>query len=150
MATDLNPELLQLAHCPACGAYTYPASAPGCRVCGAAADTLHAVPLPGTPVLLNFVTVHAALAPGLPVPCVVGEVALAPGVVEEAFIGVADEAQLAPGQALVAEPVPVLVPVSTEAPGAIGGASASTPPRWQFVPLASGSPADAASTGATP
>jgi uncharacterized OB-fold protein len=124
MATDLNPEQLQLAHCPACGAYTFPATAPGCRVCGAAPHTLRAQPLPGTPLLHNYVTVHAALAPGLPVPCVVGEVQLAPGVVEEALIAVADETALRPGMALAA----VRVPASAE-----GG-----PAGWQFVPLNSG------------
>ena len=34
-------------------------------------------------------------------PCVIGEVRLAPGVIEEALIGVADEAELSLGQALI-------------------------------------------------
>lgn len=85
---------LRLAHCAACGGYTYPPTAYGCRVCGAAGERLDAVPPPGALHLRNFVTLHAELVPGLPVPCVIGEVELAPGVVEEALIDVADEAAL--------------------------------------------------------
>jgi uncharacterized OB-fold protein len=89
------PEMsLQLAHCSACGAHTFPATAYGCRRCGRS-DALQPVALPQAPRLLNFVTVHAELAPGLAVPCVFGEVELAPGVVEEAPIAVDDERALA-------------------------------------------------------
>ena len=108
---------LQIAHCPLCGTYSAPVNVPGCRHCGHPA--LEAAPLPAPPVLLNFVTLHNELAPGLPVPCVIGEVQLAPGLVEEALIG-ADESMLAIGQALRAEQ------------DADGGP-------WRFVPHAAGS-----------
>lgn len=109
---------LMLANCSQCGAYSFPANAWACRACGASADLLRPAPLPQAPRLLNAVTLHAELAPGLPVPCVIGEVELAPGLVEEALIGVADEASLAPGQALQAEP----------------WADARGTPGWRFVP----------------
>lgn len=98
----MNPESpeFQLAHCRQCGAYTFPATAYGCRTCGAGADTLERVPCPMVPRLRNAVTVHAELAAGLPVPCIVGEVEIAPGVIEEALIDAESEAQLAPGMAL--------------------------------------------------
>lgn len=95
--------VLQLAHCAACGSYTFPARAYGCRRCGRA-DALSAVACPRAPVLKNFVTLHAELAPGLPVPCVIGEVELAPGVIEEALIAVADESTLTLEMPLRAEP----------------------------------------------
>ena len=97
--SDTPPELL-LAHCTDCGAWTWPANAWGCRRCGAEPGHLAPRPPPATPRLCNAVTVHAELAPGLPVPCVIGEVELAPGVVEEALIATADESTLVPGMAL--------------------------------------------------
>lgn len=91
---------LLLAHCLHCGSYTFPAAAYGCRACGAGADRLQAVPCPAVPRLRNAVTVHTELAPGLPVPCVIGEIELAPGVIEEALIDAESEAQLTLGMAL--------------------------------------------------
>ena len=115
---DMSPPVLQLAHCTSCGAWTFPADAHGCRRCGAAREQLRAEPCPAAPRLRNAITLHTALHPDLPAPCVIGEVELAPGVVEEALIDVADEAMLAPGAELdaVADPLPA------------GGW------RWRFVP----------------
>ena len=87
-----------LAHCKGCGAYTFPAKAYGCRQCGSA--QLEAVVLPQTPVLRNFITIHGDVAPGLTPPFVVGEVELAPGVVEEALLTVNDESLLRLGMPL--------------------------------------------------
>lgn len=81
-----------LAHCRQCGTYTFPSNAWGCRACGA--DTLDKVPMPQTPVLRNFITLYGDVVPGLTPPVVVGEVEIAPGVVEEALIAVDDESQL--------------------------------------------------------
>ncbi|MBX3623527.1 MAG: hypothetical protein KF892_00830 [Rhizobacter sp.] len=94
-----------LAHCRQCGTYTFPSNAWGCRQCGA--DTLAKVPMPQTPVLRNFITLHGDVVPGLTPPVVVGEVEIAPGVVEEALIAVADESQLTldmPMEAIGADP----------------------------------------------
>ena len=94
MMNDTSTPLLRLAHCAGCGSYTYPPEAYGCRVCGAPADQLQPVSPPGAMHLRNFITMNAELVPGLKVPCVIGEVELAPGVVEEALIDVADESAL--------------------------------------------------------
>lgn len=94
-----------LAHCRQCGTYTFPSNAWGCRGCGA--DTLAKVPMPQTPVLRNFITIHSDVAPGLTPPVVVGEVEIAPGVVEEALIAVDDESKLTldmPMEAIGADP----------------------------------------------
>ena len=108
---------LALARCSRCGSHTFPATAYGCRPCGADVAALSPVPCPQPPRLLNFVTVHAELAPGLPVPCVIGEIELAPGLVEEGLIAASEDA-LRPGMELLAQ------------------ASASeTGVRWTFAPV---------------
>lgn len=117
--TSQEPPRLLLGHCQACGAWNFPAQSWGCRACGAPNEKLQPSPLPGPAILRNAVTVHAELAPGLPVPCVVGEIELAPGVIEEALLQVASEAELAPG----AEVEPVH----------LGGAGGASP--WRFVPV---------------
>lgn len=99
------PEELRLAWCGRCARHSFPANVYGCSHCGAESASLEAVPLPQPPRLLNFVTVHAELAPGLPVPCVIGEVQLAPGLVEEALIDAADEEGLQLGATLRPRPV---------------------------------------------
>lgn len=90
-----------IARCTKCGTYTLPANAYGCRSCGAVSDSLEEVGLPDKPKLVNFVTLYAPLSPDLNVPCVIGEVEFAPGVIEEAVINVPDEANLHIGMALV-------------------------------------------------
>jgi hypothetical protein len=102
-ATPPTPPVLELAHCTGCGGWSFPASVPGCRHCGAPAEILQARACPGALRLLNFITVHAPLASGLQVPAVIGEIALAPGLVEEARIDVPDEGALVPGMALAPE-----------------------------------------------
>ena len=131
--TPSDPSL-RLARCGHCGGYSYPAGVYGCRVCGRA-DALAAVPLPGTPVLKNFVTVHAALAPGLPVPCVVGEVELAPGLVEEALID-GDEDALVVDMPLVATRASDVGPDGESAAAAGEAGSPSAGPLWRFTPVA--------------
>lgn len=103
MNTETEPRLL-LAHCAACGSYTFPAEAPACRRCGTPADRLQARPLPAAPRLRNAITLQAQLHPDLKAPCVIGEVELAPGVYEEALIDVADEAAAPLGATLRAVP----------------------------------------------
>ncbi|HYP71432.1 MAG TPA: hypothetical protein VEP93_11140 [Variovorax sp.] len=114
---------LELACCTVCGGTSFPAQVPGCRHCGAPPAQLRTQAC-ATPVhLLNFVTVHAPLAPGLKVPAVIGEVALAPGLVEEARIDVADESALTLGMALT----PVWQPGAEDTAG-----------NWVFRPLNAG------------
>jgi uncharacterized OB-fold protein len=83
-----------LAHCGRCGTYTFPSNAWGCRACGADPSQLTPSPMPQVPRLRNFVTIHGDLSPNLKPPAVVGEVELAPGVVEEALLAVGDESLL--------------------------------------------------------
>jgi len=115
-------QALKLAHCKHCGAYSFPADSYGCRVCGSYAAELEESDLPGSPVLVNFVTMHAELSADLDVPCVIGEAQLAPGVIEEAIIDVDDEEQLQIGMAL--EPVAATLK--------------SGKPTWKFVPAQPG------------
>lgn len=113
---------LQLAWCSRCGHHSFPAAIYSCSHCGAEAAALQAVTPPDVPRLLNFVTVHAELAPGLPVPCVIGEVLLAADLVEEALIEEVSEEGLQLGMALR--------PRAVE-----GGATVG----WRFVPPGSAS-----------
>ncbi|ABM59577.1 conserved hypothetical protein [Verminephrobacter eiseniae EF01-2] len=103
--TSPTPEApqLQLALCARCSGLSFPPQVPGCHHCGAPASELHMQDYEGPLRLLNFVTVHATLTPGLPVPAVIGEVALAPDLVEEVLIDVGSEDELRLGMAL--EPV---------------------------------------------
>jgi uncharacterized OB-fold protein len=93
---------LQIGHCSTCGSYTFPSTSWGCRCCGQA--PLAAVPLPQPARLINFVTLNAEIVPGLPVPCVIGELEIAPGVVEEGLLDVSDESELALGMTMQAVP----------------------------------------------
>lgn len=113
--------VLQLAHCEACGTYTYPVDTYACRRCGAPRDRLQARPCPSAR-LRNAITLHASLHPDLPAPCVIGEVELAPGVVEEALIDVPDESAARLGMELVA------IAQRTDS-GAL---------RWRFAPRVTG------------
>ena len=56
--------------------------------------------------LLEFVTLHVALTTHLPVPCVIADVQLAPGVIEEALIATDGAAHLSHGMRLRAERAP--------------------------------------------
>ncbi len=85
---------LRIARCTKCETYTLPVNAYGCRSCGADRSLLEEVDLPDRPKLVNFVTLYAPLSPELNVPCVIGEVEFAPGVIEEAVIDVCDETDL--------------------------------------------------------
>jgi len=118
--TSPDPVALELALCSACGGASFPAQVPGCRHCGAPAEQLRAQPCTVPLRLLNYVTVHAPLAPGLQVPAVIGEVELAPGLVEEARIDVDSEDTLSLGMALS----PHWQPGADNAPGG-----------WLFRPI---------------
>lgn len=117
-----EPPQLLLGHCQACGAWNFPAESWGCRRCGAPQEQLQAQALPGPAILRNAVTVFAELTPGLPVPCVVGEIELGPGVVEEALLQVANESEAVLGG-----------PVEAVHLGEAGGVSP-----WRFVPVRGG------------
>lgn len=98
------------AQCPACHALSFPANAPGCMHCGHAidaTDTATQVARPGGGTLLEYVTLHVPLVPGMAAPSIAGDIRIAEQVVEEGVIAVADERALRPGMALRAVAVPL-------------------------------------------
>jgi uncharacterized OB-fold protein len=98
------------AQCPACHALSFPANAPGCMHCGHAIDAMDTatqVARPGGGTLLEYVTLHVPLVPGMPAPSIAGDIRIAEQVVEEGVIAVADESALRPGMALRAVAVPL-------------------------------------------
>lgn len=100
-ATDSYPAI-GLLRCGSCAALTYPASAYGCHRCGMPRAGGEEVAIPARGVLLNWVTVYVDVVPGLKAPYIVGEVQLAPGVIEEVLIDAGSETELEMGQILVA------------------------------------------------
>lgn len=95
---------LRAARCAACGGLSFPVVNYGCPICGAVPDQTGEQRLSGRVKLLEFITIHGQIAPGVVPPIVVGEAELAPGLIEEIAIGV-DEAQLSLGMVLQAMPV---------------------------------------------
>lgn len=87
LGDDGAPRLL-LARCRACEALTFPANAYGCSRCGA--PDLETIEREAAGTLVACVTLHADLIAGLPAPQVVGDVELAPGIIEEVLIGGAE------------------------------------------------------------
>lgn len=95
------------AQCPNCHGLSFPANAPGCMHCGHPVDASAQVARPGGGTLLEYVTLHVPMVPGLPAPSIAGDIRIADQVVEEGAIGVADESLLAPGMAMRAVAVPL-------------------------------------------
>lgn len=117
MTTDLrglqpqHPTLYQLApdgesleflfaQCPACRKLVFPANVPGCSHCG---DPLHGadtVARPGGGKLLEYVTLHVPLLPGMEVPRIAADILIEDGLIEEGVIAGSDESALQVGMAL--------------------------------------------------
>ncbi len=97
---------LRFLRCGRCEALSFPASVYGCQHCGAPADEGKVEVRPGHGILHNFVTVYADLSPAAKAPYIVGEVELAPGLIEESILTVTSEAELTPGMELHAVAVP--------------------------------------------
>lgn len=95
------------AQCPSCQGLSFPANAPGCMHCGNPLSQVQPVARPGGGTLLEFVTLHVAMAPGQQVPSIAGDIRIAEGVVEEGVIAVADESALRPGMDMRAVAVPL-------------------------------------------
>jgi uncharacterized OB-fold protein len=88
--------------CPACARLTFPANAPGCMHCGDALEHAEQIVRPGGGTLIEAITLHTALVPGMAAPSVVGDIQIADDIVEEGVLGVADESALRPGMLLKA------------------------------------------------
>lgn len=86
--------------CGACGGLSFPANVPGCMHCGQPLEGAVQVVRPGGGELLEFVTLHVPLMPGMAAPSIAGDIRIAPGIIEEGVIAVADETLLRPGMAL--------------------------------------------------
>lgn len=95
------------APCPNCAGLNFPANAPGCRHCGAPLTDVQPVARPGGGVLLEYVTLHAALTPGMSVPRIAGDIRIAEQVVEEGVIAVDDDSTLCPGMPMRAVALPL-------------------------------------------
>jgi uncharacterized OB-fold protein len=107
----LHPTLYQLAEdghsldfffvqCRACSGLSFPANVPGCAHCGDPLIDARKVRRPGGGELLEYVTLHVPLAPGMPAPSIAGDVRIADGIVEEGVISVRHETVLHPGMAV--------------------------------------------------
>ena len=109
----LHPTLYQLApdgisldfffaQCPACGEVNFPANVPGCSHCGDPLTTATQLIRPGQGELLEFVTIHVPLMPGMNAPSIAGDIRIAENIVEEGVIAVPDESVLRTGMILKA------------------------------------------------
>jgi len=107
----LHPTLYRLAQdghsldfffvqCRACDGLSFPANVPGCMHCGDPLADARKLSRPGGGELLEYVTLHVPLAPGMAAPSIAGDVRIAPGIVEEGVIAASDETRLHPGMAL--------------------------------------------------
>lgn len=107
LAPDGRSLRLLAARCRPCGSLSYPAGVYGCRRCGADESQLDPAELSGVGILKNFVTIHRDVMPGFPAPAIVGEVEIAPDLVEEVQLLETDESTLARGIAVRAVAVEI-------------------------------------------
>ncbi|WP_280187828.1 Zn-ribbon domain-containing OB-fold protein [Delftia sp. PS-11] len=107
LAADGHSLEFLYAQCPSCGRLAFPANVPGCGHCGDPLQQARIVARPGSATLLEFVTLHVPLLPGLETPRIAGDIRIADGVVEEGVIAVSDESQLHAGMELCAVAVPL-------------------------------------------
>ncbi|KQU89713.1 hypothetical protein ASC78_21275 [Variovorax sp. Root318D1] len=107
----LHPTLYELAEdghsldfffvqCGACGAVSFPANVPGCTHCGDPLVDAQKLSRPGGGELLEYVTLHVPLVPGMAAPSIAGDIRIADGIVEEGVIWANDETSLRPGMTL--------------------------------------------------
>ena len=95
------------AQCPSCGKLAFPANVPGCGHCGDSLKDAAQVARPGHGTLMEYVTLHVPLLPGMEVPRIAADILLEAGPIEEGVIQGTDEAALRVGMALRAVAVPV-------------------------------------------
>lgn len=107
LAADGHSLDFYFARCGACHLLSFPANAPGCVHCGMPLDGAERVRQAGAGTLLEFVSLHVALRPGLVAPSIAGNIRIADGIVEEGVIAVDDESRLTRGMALRAIAVPL-------------------------------------------
>ncbi|MEC9435544.1 MAG: zinc ribbon domain-containing protein [Pseudomonadota bacterium] len=103
LAEDGRTLSLRASRCAACDGLSFPPAPYGCPLCGAAPDRVAEERLSGRARLLEFITIHTRVAPGLRPPLVVGEAEIAPGIIEEIELGVPED-RLALGMEVQAVP----------------------------------------------
>lgn len=106
LSDDGQTMLLRAARCPQCGGLSFPFVNFGCPLCGAAPENCAEEALSGEARLLEFITIHGQVTPGMTPPIVVGEAEIAPGVIEEIELAVPEDA-LALGMIVQAVPIPI-------------------------------------------
>jgi uncharacterized OB-fold protein len=77
---------LIMGKCGACKRPHFPKTGYGCPRCGAPSEQVEEQLNSGRATLLNFITLHAKIVPGLDVPCMVGEAEIASGMIEEVML----------------------------------------------------------------
>lgn len=90
------------AQCAHCDRLNFPANAPGCMHCGKSIEGAVQIVQSGGGTLLEYVTLHVPLFPGLVTPSIAGDIRIADHIVEEGILGVEDECELSPGMLLQA------------------------------------------------
>ncbi len=70
--------------------------------CGDPLKDATIVTRPGQGELLEFVTIHVPLSPGMAAPAIAGDIRIAEGIIEEGAIAIKDESGLRTGMALKA------------------------------------------------
>jgi uncharacterized OB-fold protein len=106
LSKDGQRLVLRGGRCGACGDLSFPLTAYGCPICGAEPDQMREEPISGRARLLNFLTIHTKLVPGLTPPFVVGEAEIAPGMIDEIMLD-GDEALYSDGVEVQAIPVKI-------------------------------------------
>lgn len=106
LASDGRSLRLLGARCGSCGGLSFPAVNYGCPLCGAPGESCIEEELSGEATLLEFITIHGTVVPGVNPPIVVGEAEIAPGIVEEIELGVHED-QLRLGMMIQAVPVEI-------------------------------------------
>ena len=107
LADDGNSIDFIYSSCNSCRRLTFPANAPGCMHCGLPIDTAKKLTRKGIGTLMEFVTVHVALTPDMEVPCIIGDILLEDGIIEQGVISVHHESTLALGMSLKAVAYPL-------------------------------------------
>lgn len=86
LSSDAKTLTLRAGRCAVCRGLSFPLTHYGCPRCGAEPVEVREETLDGRATLLNFLTLHTRLTPTLPVPLVVGEAEIAPGMIQEIML----------------------------------------------------------------
>jgi len=91
LSEDGRALVLRAGRCGSCDGLSFPLTRYGCPLCGAEPEHVAEELLDGRARLLTFLTLHTKLTPTLPVPLVVGEAEIAPGIICEIMLDGAED-----------------------------------------------------------